>query len=163
MWKRPKYLRNLRESAFFMIFIILREVDFENFAPCVRWNRRSVFEDIEIRWQVSCSIFWEFATPNWNSVIWKKEKNFLIPLFHFSNLHQISNILKKKMIVIDKLFPKLQTLKIFLRILSQENRFGTGFESEHVKASQILVKSPWESFYHVLHHSHKSWFGKCLL
>ena len=46
------------------------------------------------------------------------------------------------MIVIDKLFPKLQTLKIFLRILSQENRFGTGFESEHVKASQILVKSP---------------------
>ena len=72
----------------------------------------------------------------------EKKKNFLISLFHFSNLHQISNILKKKMIVIDKLFPKLQTLKIFLRILSQEHRFRTGFESEHVKASQILVKSP---------------------
>ena len=80
----------------------------------------------------------------------EKKKNFLISLFHFSNLHQISNILKKKMIVIDKLFPKLQTLKIFLRILSQEHRFRTGFGSLHVKASQLLAKSPRDRFYHVL-------------
>ena len=79
-----------------------------------------------------------------------RKKNFLISLFHFWNLHQISNILKKKMIVIDKLFPKLQTLKIFLRILSQEHRFRTGFGSQHVKASQLLAKSPRDRFYHVL-------------
>ena len=54
------------------------------------------------------------------------------------------------MIVIDQLFPKLQTLKIFLRILSQEHRFRTGFGSQHVKASQLLPKSPRERFYHVI-------------
>ena len=80
----------------------------------------------------------------------KKKRNFLISLFHFWNLHQISNILKKKMIVIDKLFPKLQTLKIFLRILSQEHRFRTGFGSQHVKASQLLPKSPRKRFCHAL-------------
>ena len=71
-----------------------------------------------------------------------KKKNFLISLFHFWNLHQISNILKKKMIVIANVFPKLQTLKIFDRKLSQEYRFRTSFDSEHVKASKILAKSP---------------------
>ena len=72
----------------------------------------------------------------------KKKRNFLISLFHFWNLHQISNILKKKMIVIANVFPKLQTLKIFDRKLSQEYRFRTSFDSEHLKASKILVKSP---------------------
>ena len=67
---------------------------------------------------------------------------FLIFFSHFWNLHQISNILKKKMIVIANVFPKLQTLKIFDRKLSQEYRFRTSFDSEHVKASKILVKSP---------------------
>ena len=80
----------------------------------------------------------------------EKKKKLSDFLFHFWNLHQISNILKKKMIVIDKLFPKLQTLKIFLRILSQEHRFRTGFGSQHVKASQLLAKSPRDRFYHVL-------------
>ena len=80
----------------------------------------------------------------------EKKKKLSDFLFHFWNLHQISNILKKKMIVIDKLFPKLQTLKIFLRILSQEHRFRTGFGSQHVKASQLLPKSPRKRFCHAL-------------
>ena len=42
MWKRPKYLRNLHESAFIMFFIIIREVDLENVSPGVRWNLRDV-------------------------------------------------------------------------------------------------------------------------
>ena len=54
------------------------------------------------------------------------------------------------MIVIAQLFRKLQTLKIFFRILSQEHRFRTGFGSQHVKASQLLPKSPTERFYHVI-------------
>ena len=53
------------------------------------------------------------------------------------------------MIVIAQLFRKLQTLKIFFRILSKEHRFRTGFGSQHVKAAQMLAKSPWERFYHV--------------
>ena len=47
-------------------------------------------------------------------------------------------------------FSKLQTVKIFVRKLSQEHRFRTGFGSQHVKASQLLPKSPRERFYHVI-------------
>ena len=46
------------------------------------------------------------------------------------------------MIVIAKVFPKLQTLKILLRPLSKKRRFRTRIESQHVKAPQILAKSP---------------------
>ena len=71
MWKRPKYLRKLHKSTFIMFFIILREIDFENVSPSVRWNRWGVCEHIDIRWQVSCSRLWEFGTPNSNAIIWK--------------------------------------------------------------------------------------------
>ena len=72
----------------------------------------------------------------------EKKKLFLISLFHFWNLHQISNILETKMIVIGNVFPNLQTVNIFDRKLSQEHRFATPFDNEHVKASRILAKSP---------------------
>ena len=67
---------------------------------------------------------------------------FLHFLFHFWNLHQILNILKKGMIVIGNAFLKLQTVKILVRPLSKKRRFRTRFDSQHVKASQILAKSP---------------------
>ena len=80
-----------------------------------------------------------------------KNENLLLKfLFHFWILHQILNILKEKMIVIANVFPKLQTLKIFVRKLSQEHRFRTGFGSQHVKASQLLPKSPRKRFCHAL-------------
>ena len=63
-------------------------------------------------------------------------------LFHFWILHQILNILTQNMMVIANLFPKLQTVKILVRKLSQEHRFRTGFGSQHVKASQMLPKFP---------------------
>ena len=80
----------------------------------------------------------------------KNENLFLAFLFHFSRLHQILNILKEKMIVVDNVFPKLQNVKIFVKKLSKEHRFRAGFGSQHVKPSQLLGKSPWEWFYHVL-------------
>ena len=80
----------------------------------------------------------------------EKRKTFSMFLFHFWMLHQILNILKEKMIVIANVFPKLQTLKIFVRKLSQEHRFRTGFGIQQVKESQLLAKSPRERFYHVL-------------
>ena len=79
----------------------------------------------------------------------ENEKLFLNFLFHWWNLHQISNILKKKMIAIANVFPKLQTVKNFVRPLPKKHRFGTCFDSQHVKMSQIHSKSPWERFYHV--------------
>ena len=52
------------------------------------------------------------------------------------------------MIVIANLFPKLGTLNILVRPLSKKRRLRTRFDSQHVKVSQILAKSPWEHFYH---------------
>ena len=56
---------------------------------------------------------------------------------------------EKKMMLIANVFPKLGTVKIFVRKRSQEHHFGTGFYSQHMKASQVLAKSLWERFYHV--------------
>ena len=149
MWKHPKYLRNLDESTFIMFFIILREVDLENVSPSVRWNRRVVCEYIDIWWQVSCSRLGEFQL-SFETQLSEKQKPFSNFLFQLWILYQILNILKEKMIVIANVFPKLQTLKIFVRKLSQEHRFRTGFGSKHEKASHLLSKSPTEWFYHVL-------------
>ena len=52
------------------------------------------------------------------------------------------NFLKEKMIVITNVFAILQTRKFFVRKLFQGDRFRTGFGSQHVKASQLLAKSP---------------------
>ena len=60
------------------------------------------------------------------------------------------NFLKEKMIFIANVFAILQIGKFFVRKLFQVHRFRTGFGSQHVKASQLLAKSPWECFYHVL-------------
>ena len=72
----------------------------------------------------------------------KNEKSFLNFLFRFWDLHQILKILKKRKIAIANVFPKLGTVKILLRPLSKEWRLSTRFDSQHMKASQILVKSP---------------------
>ena len=53
------------------------------------------------------------------------------------------------MMVIANVFPKLQTVKNFVRPLCENPRFGTRFDSEHVKVSRILAKCLSEHFYHV--------------
>ena len=60
---------------------------------------------------------------------------------YFLNLHQILNILKKKMIVIATLLRKLQAVKDLVRPLSKKQSFRTSFDSQHVKESQTFVKS----------------------
>ena len=79
----------------------------------------------------------------------KKEKVFLNFSFHFWNVHQVLNILEKRMIVIANLFSKLETVKILLRPLSKKRCFRRRLDSQHIKASQILAKSPWEIFWHI--------------
>ena len=49
---------------------------------------------------------------------------------------------EKRMIVIANVFRKLEAVKILFRPLSKKCRFRTRFNSQHVKASQILAKSP---------------------
>ena len=80
----------------------------------------------------------------WNYL--KNEKHFLNFLFHFWNLHQILNILRKTMLVIANVFPKLQVVKTFLRPFCKKRHFGTHFNSQHVKVSPILRKCSWERF-----------------
>ena len=65
----------------------------------------------------------------------QKRKTILQFFFHFWNLHQMRNILKKKMIVIADLFPKLQTVKDLVRAPSKKRPFRTPFENQHVKGS----------------------------
>ena len=82
----------------------------------------------------------------------KNEKcfvNFVNFLFHFLNLHQILNIFTKEIIIIANVFPKLQTLKIFIRPLCKKRHFKKRFEGQHVKTSQLLAKSLSERFYDV--------------
>ena len=88
----------------------------------------------------------------------EKHKSFSEFSFHFWILHQILNILKENMIVIANVFPKLQTVKIFVRKLSKKLRFRTSFDSQHMKSSQMLAKFAWECFYHVF-----LWFSAKLI
>ena len=79
----------------------------------------------------------------------KNKKHFLGFLFNLWNLHQISNIFKKKKIVIANVFPKLATVQGLVTPLTIQRRLKTSFESQHVKRFQTLVKSSWEHFYHI--------------
>ena len=75
----------------------------------------------------------------WNYL--KNQQLFRIFWFHFWSLDQILNVLKKKMIVIANLFRKLQTVKDWVRPLFKKHRVRNSFDSQHVKGSEILVKS----------------------
>ena len=72
----------------------------------------------------------------------EKPKTFSQLLFPF--LESTSNFkhFKRDMIFIASVFPKLQTVKILVRPLSKKRRFKTRFDSQHVKACQMLAKSP---------------------
>ena len=52
------------------------------------------------------------------------------------------NILKKSLIVIANVVPKLKNVKSFVRPLFKKGRFRKRFDSQHVKVSQILLKYP---------------------
>ena len=79
----------------------------------------------------------------------KNKKNFLGFLFHWWSLHQISNIFRKKKVVIANVFPKLVTVQGLVTPVTIQRRLKTSFDSQHVKRFQTLVKSSWERFYHI--------------
>ena len=55
---------------------------------------------------------------------------------------QSLNILRENMILIANVFPKLQTMKILVRPLSKKPHFRRRFDSQRVKTSEIVAKSP---------------------
>ena len=46
------------------------------------------------------------------------------------------------MMLIAHVFPKLQTVKNVVRPLFEKGPFGTHFDTQHDKVSEILAKSP---------------------
>ena len=91
--------------------------------------------------RISCSVF--------KCNYLKNENHFLSFLCRLSNLHQILNIIKKKMVVRANVFRKLQNVKDLFRLLTKKRCFRRSFDTQHVKGSQTIVKSLWERFYHI--------------
>ena len=71
----------------------------------------------------------------------KPFSDFFLFFCYFWNVHQILNILEKKMIAIPTFLQKLQAVKDLVRPLSKKQCFRTPFDSEHVKQYQTLVQS----------------------
>ena len=82
----------------------------------------------------------------------KKQMSFQNVLLHFWNLRSLFKVLKKKkkMNLIDYVFPKLKTTKDLVRPVYKKRRFRTPLCTQHVKGSQTLVKSAWKQFYLIL-------------
>ena len=79
----------------------------------------------------------------------KNKKHFLGFLFHLWNLRRISNIFRKKKIVIGNVFPKLATVQGLVTPLTIRRGLKSSFDRQYVKRFQTLVKSSWEHFYHI--------------
>ena len=79
-----------------------------------------------------------------------KRKNFsklFIPFLESKS--NFKHFVKKKIMVIANVFPKLQTVENFDRPPCKKHPFGSRFDRQHVKVSHILAKSPWELFHRV--------------
>ena len=80
------------------------------------------------------------------SKIQKTLSEFFVPVLEFSA--NFKHLQKRKVFMTNALLI-LQTVKVFVRLLSKKRRFRTSFESQHVKVSETLVKPAWEHFYHI--------------
>ena len=79
----------------------------------------------------------------------KNKKLVLGFWFHFSNFQQILNVFKKEKVVRANLFPNLQNIQELVRSNTEKGPFRSFFDSQHVKPSKTLLKSPWEHFYQI--------------
>ena len=87
--------------------------------------------------------------PRFKCTSLSNQNFFQIFSFHFWNLHQILNILKKQMIAISPFFRKLQNVKNMVRPLSKKHRSRTPFDSQHDKGSPTQAKSASDRFYQI--------------
>ena len=71
----------------------------------------------------------------------KNEKLFLNFFLNFRNLHEILNIINKKMSFIADLFAILRTPKNVVRYMSKKSRFKGPFDRQHGKRVQALLRS----------------------
>ena len=85
---------------------------------------------------------WQNLPLSIQTQLFEKRKTFSESFVPFPKSKSNFKHLKKKIIVIATAFPKLRTVKNLVRAISKKCRFSTRFDSLHVKASQILPKSP---------------------
>ena len=128
-------------------FIILKGNDLKNISLHEIWNLRGVCSHIDCRWTAILFRILRVCGSLFKCNYVKNEKLSQNFFFHWWNLNQILNSLKKKKIVIAYVFPKLQNVKDLVRPLSKKQCLRTSLESQHVKASETIVKSAWEHFY----------------
>ena len=144
-----KYLWNLHESVIYHIFSSLWLELIWKISPFLKFEILDVFVNAltpDDKYPVRDSENLQFPVQMKLS---QKRKLFVTFLFYLWNLHQILNILGKKMTSIANLFPRLQTVKSLIKPLSQNHRFTKSFDSQKIKGSQTLMKSPGEIFYHI--------------
>ena len=125
-------------SSFFSI--TLGEPDLKNISLRDMLNLGDVSLHIDCQSKLFFSRFREFCSPTQIQLSLKPttfSQNFWI----FWNLYQFLNILEKMMIIIGRLFRKLQTVRDLVRPLSKKHRFRTPLDSQHVKGFQTLIKS----------------------
>ena len=59
------------------------------------------------------------------------------------------NLLKKKMILIAEVFPKLRTPKNMVTSMPKKSRFKGSLGKQHGKRAQTFLKFPWQQVYHI--------------
>ena len=102
------------------------------------------------RWPPMTSIFGAICkifSNNFKRFYLKKRNFFLDFLFHFLNLHKISNILKKRMRVLACIFPKLLFPKEVATETSRKSCFRTPFGNQRVNGFQTPLKVARHHYY----------------
>ena len=89
----------------------------------------------------------EFSATTSNTFVSKTEDFSLDFLFAFWNVHEIYNILKKRMSVLASLFPKLLFRKEVPTETSRRSRFKTPFGNQRVNGFQPPLKLSRHHYY----------------
>ena len=148
MLKCRKIFQNLHEITFFMCF---HHFEWSWFLKCLPEYSLKSSGCFLTHWLSMASMLLKtviICNSQCKCNYLKNTKPFPHFLFHFWNLHQILNILRKNMMVRANIFPKIQTVKNFVRPFCQKRRFGIPSYSQHVTVFQVLAKLPWERLYH---------------
>ena len=138
MWNCPKYFQYLYESLFKMCF---NNFERSGLGKCLPYYYLKSYWCFFTHWLPNPSMLLKIGRichSQFQCIYLKHEKLFLNFLLYFL-----------KITVIPNLFPKLQTVNTFVRPLCENPCFETRFESQHLKLSKKLAKSPWENFFHV--------------
>ena len=140
----------------------LGDAEFENISLSDMLNLRGVSLHIECEWQISFSRLCDFVVPNSNAIMFKTNNCFWFFLFYFLNLHQISSILKKKMIAIPALFRKYRMWKTWLYHSLKNTVPEEPLIVNMLKTSKLMQNRHESTFIIFFHHSGRRWIWKYL-